>query len=753
MKKHGFTLVEMLGILVVLSIIVVISVPAITSSLKKADQQRYNDWLDNLYIAAEEYVESHREDFYEVNAGATSYLSIKLLLDQGYLKDSVKDPETGKDITDVAIVKITVNEDQTLKYELIYKSDLDAIVISVGMDPDPNLVAWTSKDVTVTIYAEASTGIRVDEFSFDGGKTWQKSNKKSFNKNQKLTVVARDSRFDSQSEKKNVEIKHIDKTAPTVANTIVNLVTTKSITVRAECVDQESGIKGYQFSKDSGKTWTDERNTSSYKFDNLTTGTYKIKTRCINGAGLKKDSATVNKNTQNLVTPTCTISPASGWTKNKTIKFSFPSGDANNKFTYSYQLVTGVGTASGKNLSLKTWYNTTNVNQEVVVTSRDNTAQASMIAKVSDGVNTVAGSTCTATQVDSVAPTKPSVTLKLNNSSGRGYSSGSWTNQNVYHYASTSEVGSGVSRYQYSHDQRTWANVSGWPSHSLSGNNVSYIINWEGNWNFYLRAIDRAGNVSPASNVFTVRIDKTRPSCSSSGGSSSWTSGNRTLIGTCSDSGGSGCRGNASKPYTYSGSWYSQSPGTVYDYAGNSTACPANQTVKIDKTAPYCTHSGDSTSWATSRTIYWGCGDDRSGCTGSGSKRFTAGSTVTTATIAGYTIRNGAGTSVWCPARTANVYVRQNKPVIKAYCGSNQKHNPHFQTTNGVASQWYRYYVKGYANAYYNQTNTGAGQLKIHNSTSTRLDWYVRRYSRITSQGWSRGTGSGLVSDSKSVTC
>ena len=58
MKKHGFTLVEMLGILVVLSIIVVISVPAITSSLKKADQQRYDDWLDSLYIAAEENIPS-----------------------------------------------------------------------------------------------------------------------------------------------------------------------------------------------------------------------------------------------------------------------------------------------------------------------------------------------------------------------------------------------------------------------------------------------------------------------------------------------------------------------------------------------------------------------------------------------------------------------------------------------------------------------------------------------------------------------
>ena len=88
MNKKGFTLVEMLGILVVLSIIVVISVPAITGSLKRARQEKYDNWLKSLYIAAEEYTESHREEFYEVNAGATSYLSIQLLLDQGYLKES-----------------------------------------------------------------------------------------------------------------------------------------------------------------------------------------------------------------------------------------------------------------------------------------------------------------------------------------------------------------------------------------------------------------------------------------------------------------------------------------------------------------------------------------------------------------------------------------------------------------------------------------------------------------------------------------
>ena len=59
MKKKGFTLVEMLGILVVLTIIVVISVPAITSSLKKANQQKYDNWLEKFSIAAEDNLEYH----------------------------------------------------------------------------------------------------------------------------------------------------------------------------------------------------------------------------------------------------------------------------------------------------------------------------------------------------------------------------------------------------------------------------------------------------------------------------------------------------------------------------------------------------------------------------------------------------------------------------------------------------------------------------------------------------------------------
>ena len=87
-----------------------------------------------------------------------------------------------------------------------------------------------------------------------------------------------------------------------------------------------------------------------------------------------------------------------------------------------------------------------------------------------------------------------------------------------------------------------------------------------------------------------VYIDKTPPKCSSSGGSDSWTNGSRTLTGICTDD-ESGCVGNVSKLYNSEGNFTSQSPGTVSDKVGNTTVCPNNQTVKIDRTPPTLTWS------------------------------------------------------------------------------------------------------------------------------------------------------------------
>ena len=117
---------------------------------------------------------------------------------------------------------------------------------------------------------------------------------------------------------------------------------------------------------------------------------------------------------------------------------------------------------------------------------------------------------------DTSAPARPSVTLRYNNSSGSIYPSGTWTSSNVFNSVTSSD-NVGVSRYQYSNNGSSWYEIpSGW-SPSKSGNNLTYLIS-SGNQTYYIRAVDYAGNVSPASNAFTIRIDKTPPvafSCSS----------------------------------------------------------------------------------------------------------------------------------------------------------------------------------------------------------------------------------------------
>ena len=90
---------------------------------------------------------------------------------------------------------------------------------------------------------------------------------------------------------------------------------------------------------------------------------------------------------------------------------------------------------------------------------------------------------------------------------------------------------------------------------------------------------DKAGNT--VSCEVDKYIDKTPPTCTSSGGSSTATTGTVTITGTCKDS-LSGCTGNVSKKLTDDMNT-SVSPGTVKDNAGNTTECPA-EPVNINTT-------------------------------------------------------------------------------------------------------------------------------------------------------------------------
>jgi len=106
----------------------------------------------------------------------------------------------------------------------------------------------------------------------------------------------------------------------------------------------------------------------------------------------------------------------------------------------------------------------------------------------------------TVANIDKTAPSAPTINLN-------GYSSGSWTRGDVTQTFSSSDVGSGIQKYQYTVDNgSTWSDAPN-----------PWTINWDGQWTFYIRAIDNVGNISGQSSAYIIRRDATPPTITVNG--------------------------------------------------------------------------------------------------------------------------------------------------------------------------------------------------------------------------------------------
>ena len=165
----------------------------------------------------------------------------------------------------------------------------------------------------------------------------------------------------------------------------------------------------------------------------------------------------------------------------------------------------------------------------------------------------------------------------------------------------------------------------------------------------YVKNADGEGECSK-----TVKIDVDPPKCgTSTGASTSWTNGNRTVKQACTDS-QSGCV-NTTYQKTYSTTTVTDTV-TISDKAGNTASCKYN--VYVDKIPPSCgAVTGASTSWTrSSRTIKQGCSDSHSGCVHATYQKTYSSGTKTSS----FTISDKAGNTKTCSA--FNVYVDPDPP-------------------------------------------------------------------------------------------
>ena len=619
-KNKGFTLIELIGVIAILAIILIVTVPTLTKMLKNDSNQKYENAINDLCLSAEQYALNYKDQLPQLETpGGRAKITIKMLKEVGYIEQHLENPKTKEEFldTDYLLLEVGDNYLRTCKFNDGTETTPPAATVPT-YTISPGATVWTNQGKTVTIhYPNVSKNRYIFEYSLDGGISWKITNSVNtdvwFSENGMIIARVRD----TYDERENLNggvfyITRIDKEPPkcTVSGGSTSW-TSGSRTITGTCSDTGgSGCKeniSYKYNGTVGQNYSITNagaagaGNGGYVYDNAGN-----KTACAANQTVKIDKKA----------PSCTTSGGStSWTTEEVTVYGTCSDD-------------GSGCVG-------------NVSKTVTTDTNGNVSPGIVKDKVGNET------TCPATAVVRVDTTPPKCTV----SGG----STSWTSGSRTITGTCSDEGSGCK------------------------GNISYTYNAANNTNWVLSnagaagagnggyVYDNAGNKTLCAANQTVKIDKKAPSCSVSGGSSSWTSGTRTITGTCSDD-GSGCKGNIS--YTYNAAnntnWVLSNAGAagagnggyVYDNVGNKTACAANQTVKIDKKAPTCSTSGGSSSWTNgSRTLTGTCSDDGSGCKGNASQYY---NDERNGNYSPGSVSDNVGHSVSCP--TNPVKIDKTKP-------------------------------------------------------------------------------------------
>ena len=411
-SKKGFTLVELLGVLVVLGLISVIIVPKVIDSITTSKEAAYQTQVETIENAAKKYGISN--DLLYPKEGEKKYIAVKDLIAVGELSDKeIINPKTGNKMNGYVLVEYNSGYQQ---YEYTYVEEIDENTLG-AMGPtyevkDPT--KWTtSKNVTIIYpkgngkydydYKILAGTVDINGQEYKGETDWIATTelRKNITFKTNGSLIARVKNKDEYVNGSTLNVGYIDNTAPSAAlGYDKNTLTTNKIVLVATCTDNESGISKYLFKLGNGN-WIDNGTSNKYTFSNLNDSTsYDFSVECINGVGMTSQS-TLNSTTSEIGAPTFIVSNPGIWETNKNVTISYPA----NYTRYEFNIIDGTATRNGQELTPGTWYIASSL-EEVVNFTTDGT----IVARVYDGTNLKYAVNQAITYVD---PTKPTCEILL----------------------------------------------------------------------------------------------------------------------------------------------------------------------------------------------------------------------------------------------------------------------------------------------------------------------------------------------------
>ena len=513
-KRKAFTLIELMGVLVIIGILTVILVPVINNTIKNNKQNLHDKQIELIKVAAQNLATDNTYILPEED-GDEIYITLGQLRAMGYAEETIIDPLTNKNFPDNLIVMIIKKgNDYDYKINLDGEGITTSSKIIVGEPSRKYIKEGGNAHYIITVKPNSETeeeknkntlgyytNIGKENIKLLGvGETDAKVKYKldGINGLYKLTVLggtADGELYFSLNNVKDYEGKEVDVSIPNsnIKKIIVDneppqisfttngtSVWAKSVTTKIQVTDNNGNDAldnstykyVYSLSNKEEQDLTNTYNLSDEVIKNKDDGEYYLVAKACDKAGNCKTEVS-NKFLVDNTPPTC------NW-----------SGE-NTTWTQNAQTITLTGIDNHEMNSSKTTY-TKAYNESGIELEKDNLSfdvedEAGNVTKCSKTVNVY---------YDKKPPTKTVVDF-------HGYKLDTWTKQKTVNRTfSSTDGGSGVDYYQWSSDCST---VGG----REKSNSVP--ITWEGIDTACHRAVDKAGNIGDWSDKNIVKIDWTPP--------------------------------------------------------------------------------------------------------------------------------------------------------------------------------------------------------------------------------------------------
>ena len=164
MNKKGFTLVELLAVIIILGLVIAIISPVVSNLLKDSKDSLSKQQKEMIITASKKYMIEHSELLPEGSDHYIIYMDD--LIDKGAIdNDSIVDPKTHEEINGCVVVSYNNEFNQ---YDYNYSNSDNDCFITVTFDPEGGSVTETSRQVRLnSTYGALPTPTR-DGYTFVG---------------------------------------------------------------------------------------------------------------------------------------------------------------------------------------------------------------------------------------------------------------------------------------------------------------------------------------------------------------------------------------------------------------------------------------------------------------------------------------------------------------------------------------------------------------------------------------------------------